>query len=112
MNHFGCGSAWLMLPGYYPSRVPCRDMECIPMRIFLLSLGLAAFVTGCISDETREASLASPSTDRGAWRGDTGLTGVGGTGTGGSGQAGAGISGVGVDRQRTTGTGSTLVLTN
>jgi len=82
------------------------------MKMFLLSLTLSALVIGCISDETREAASASPSTERGAWRGDTGLTGVGGTGTGGSGQAGAGISGVGVDRQRTTGTGSTLILTN
>ena len=78
------------------------------MRIFLLCLTLSVVVIGCISQETREASSASPSTERGAWRGDTGLTGVGGTGTGGSGQAGAGFSGVGVDRQRTTGTGSTL----
>jgi len=83
-------------------------MQSIPMKMFLLSLTLSALVTGCISDETRDAASASPSSQRGAWRGDTGLTGIGGTGTGTSGQAGAGISGVGVDRQRTTGTGSTL----
>ena len=79
------------------------------MRIFLLSLTVSAFVIGCITDETREASSASPASERGALRDDIGLTGIGGTGTGGSGQAGAGISGVGVDRQRTTGTGT---LTN
>jgi hypothetical protein len=78
------------------------------MRMCLLALALAAFATGCISDETREAAATSPSAERGALRGDTGLTGIGGTGTGGSGQAGAGFSGVGVDRQRTTGTGSTM----
>ena len=82
------------------------------MRMLLLSIALTALVTGCATEEAKEANSANPSTERGAWRGDTGLTGVGGTGTGGSGQAGAGVSGVGVDRQRTTGTGSTLVLTN
>jgi len=82
------------------------------MKMLLLSLAFSGLVAGCVTDEARETSAASPSTERGAWRGDTGLTGVGGTGTGSSGQAGAGISGVGVDRQRTTGTGSILVLTN
>jgi hypothetical protein len=77
--------------------------------MFVLSFALSAFVIGCVSDETREAASASPSTERGAWRGHSGITGVGGTGTGGcSGQAGAGFSGIGVDRQRTTGTGSTM----
>jgi hypothetical protein len=79
------------------------------MRMLLLALGLSTLFTSCASDKAREASSASPSTERGAWRGDTGLTGIGGTGTGSSGQAGAGISGIGVDRQRTTGTGT---LTN
>jgi hypothetical protein len=80
------------------------------MRTFLLALTAAALLTACATDNSPEdASSASPSTQRGAWRGDTGLTGVGGTGTGGTGQAGAGISGVGIDRQRTTGTGT---LTN
>ena len=94
--------------GLHPSRVLFDHMQSIPMKVLLLSVCLSALVIGCATEEARETSLASPSTERGAWRGDTGLTGVGGTGTGGSAQAGAGISGVGVDRQRTTGTGSTL----
>ena len=84
-------------------------MQFITMKLLLVSLALSSLIISCATDEAREANSGSPSSERGAWRGDTGLTGVGGTGTGSSGQAGAGISGVGVDRQRTTGTGS---LTN
>jgi len=80
------------------------------MKMCLLCLTLSALVIGCISDETREAASASPYpyAERGAWRGESGITGVGGTGTGGNGQAGVGFSGIGVDRQRTTGTGSAM----
>ena len=78
------------------------------MKKWLMALALGGVLAGCATDREREMADPAPSTARGAWRGDTGLTGVGGTGTGGSGQAGAGISGVGVDRQRTTGTGSSL----
>lgn len=75
----------------------------------LFALAVAMLLGGCVSDEAIETNAANPTTARGAWRGDTGLTGVGGTGTGGTGQAGAGISNIGIDRQRTTGTGT---LTN
>jgi hypothetical protein len=75
----------------------------------LTALALGGVLAGCATDRERERTDPAPSTARGAWRGDTGLTGVGGTGTGGTGQAGAGTSAVGIDRQRTTGTGS---LTN
>ena len=80
------------------------------MRTFLLALTAAVLLTACATNDIAEEPYsAQPTTNRGAWRGDTGLTGVGGTGTGGTGQAGAGISGIGIDRQRTTGTGA---LTN
>jgi hypothetical protein len=79
------------------------------MRTYFFALTIVALLSACATDDTLDANAGSPSTQRGAWRGDTGLTGVGGTGTGGTGQAGAGISGIGVDRQRTTGTGG---LTN
>ena len=79
------------------------------MKRWLMGLMLGGAFAGCATDEQRKMADPAPSTARGAWRGDTGLTGVGGTGTGGTGQAGAGTSAVGIDRQRTTGTGS---LTN
>ena len=77
------------------------------MKKWLMALALVGAIAGCATED--EIPDPNPSTARGAWRGDTGLTGVGGTGTGGTGQAGAGISSIGIDRQRTTGTGT---LTN
>src|SRR5688572_13974022 len=81
----------------------------VRMKRWLMAAALVGAIAGCATDREREMNDAAPSTARGAWRGDRGLTGVGGTGTGGTGQAGAGTSAVGIDRQRTTGTGS---LTN
>ena len=81
----------------------------VRMKRWLMALTLVGVVAGCATDRERDMTDPAPSAARGAWRGDTGLTGVGGTGTGGTGQAGAGTSAIGIDRQRTTGTGS---LTN
>lgn len=77
-------------------------------KLFLMFV--AGALAGCVTD-TRDGGPVDGS-GGGAWRSDTGVTGVGGTGTGGTGQAGAGTSSVGIDRQRTTGTGTLTNQTN
>jgi len=51
---------------------PVAQLDYRDRLIVWTSVGL---VTGCVTEEARETSAASPSTERGAWRGDTGLTG-------------------------------------